>query len=118
MIGRRTNPKVHYVLPSEGGTIWIDSYAIPKGSPNPEAAYKFMSYLMRPEVSAKVTQLSKVASTNDTLLFFANGTEPPLQGDALAHRFVTRDRGAPQVPSYLLVGQSAVLLERFPVSLR
>ncbi|HXU57863.1 MAG TPA: spermidine/putrescine ABC transporter substrate-binding protein, partial [Verrucomicrobiae bacterium] len=45
--------------------MWIDSYAIPKGSPNPEAAYKFMSYLMRPEVSAKVTQLSKVASTND-----------------------------------------------------
>lgn len=59
------NPKVHYVLPSEGGTMWIDSYAIPKGSPNPAAAYKFMSYLMKPEVAAKVTQLSKVASTND-----------------------------------------------------
>jgi spermidine/putrescine transport system substrate-binding protein len=60
-----TNPKVHYVLPDEGGTKWIDSYAIAKGAPNPEAAYKFLNYLLRPEVSAKVTELSKVATTNE-----------------------------------------------------
>ena len=58
-----TNPKVHYVLPDEGGTKWIDSYAIPKGAPDPEMAYKFLSYLTRPEVAAKVTTLSKEPTT-------------------------------------------------------
>ncbi|HWU00676.1 MAG TPA: spermidine/putrescine ABC transporter substrate-binding protein [Terriglobales bacterium] len=59
------NPKVHYVLPDEGGTMWVDGYAIAKGASNVDAAYKFLAYLLRPEVAAKVTSLSKVASTNE-----------------------------------------------------
>ena len=56
------NPKVHYVLPDEGGTMWVDGFAIPKGAPNVDAAYKFLNYMLQPEVAAKVTTLTKVAS--------------------------------------------------------
>lgn len=57
------NPKVHYVLPEEGGTMWIDGLSIVKGAPNVEAAYKFIDYMLKPETGAKVTQLIKVASS-------------------------------------------------------
>jgi spermidine/putrescine transport system substrate-binding protein len=57
------NPKVHYVLPDEGGTMWVDGFAIAKGAKNTDAAYKFLNYILQPEVAAKVTTLTKVAST-------------------------------------------------------
>ncbi len=57
------NPSVHYVLPDEGGTMWVDGYSIPKGAQNVEAAYKFLDYLLRPEVAAKTTQLTQTANT-------------------------------------------------------
>ena len=57
------NPKVHYVLPDEGGTMWVDGFSVPKGAKNLDAAYKFLNYILQPEVAAKVTKLTKVAST-------------------------------------------------------
>jgi spermidine/putrescine transport system substrate-binding protein len=57
------NPNVHYVLPDEGGTMWVDGYAIAKGAPNVDAAYKFLDYLLRPEVAAKTTELTQTANT-------------------------------------------------------
>jgi spermidine/putrescine transport system substrate-binding protein len=57
-----TNPDVVYVLPEEGGTMWIDGYSVLKDAPNPDAAYKFLSYILRPEVAAKTTELTKTAT--------------------------------------------------------
>ncbi|MGV1831933.1 ABC transporter substrate-binding protein [Agrobacterium vitis] len=59
------NPKVHYVIPDEGGSMWIDGFAIPKNAKNIEAAYKFMDYIMKPEVAAKAATLSKAATVID-----------------------------------------------------
>lgn len=56
------NPDVVYVLPEEGGTMWIDGYSVLKDAPNKEAAYKFLSYILRPEVAAKTTELTKTAT--------------------------------------------------------
>jgi spermidine/putrescine transport system substrate-binding protein len=56
------NPDVVYVLPEEGGTMWIDGYSILTDAPNPDAAYKFLSYILRPEVAAKTTELTKTAT--------------------------------------------------------
>jgi spermidine/putrescine transport system substrate-binding protein len=60
----KDNPKVHYVLPEEGGTVWIDGFAIPQGAENLDQAYAFIDYILRPEVAAKVTTLSGVATAN------------------------------------------------------
>ncbi|WP_026234757.1 polyamine ABC transporter substrate-binding protein [Calidithermus timidus] len=49
------NPKVRYVIPKEGGTRWTDSLAILSKSPRTELAYKFINYLLEPEVAAKVS---------------------------------------------------------------
>lgn len=34
-----------YVIPREGGEFWVDSYAIPVGAKNPDAAHKWINYV-------------------------------------------------------------------------
>jgi putative spermidine/putrescine transport system substrate-binding protein len=43
----------------------IDGLAIPKGSPNKEAAEQFMSFLLQPKQSAKMASLAGVAPSNN-----------------------------------------------------
>jgi spermidine/putrescine transport system substrate-binding protein len=58
-----TNPDVVYVLPEEGGTMWIDGYSILGDAANVDEAYQFLSYILRPEVAAKTTELTKIATS-------------------------------------------------------
>ena len=46
-------PEIVYVLGKEGGELWSDFYAIPKGAPHREAAYALINFLLKPEVNAK-----------------------------------------------------------------
>ena len=48
--------KFKYVLPAEGAHQFVDSLCIPKGSPRKEAALKFISYILRPEVSKLISE--------------------------------------------------------------
>ena len=48
--------KFKYVLPKEGAHMFIDSLAIPKGAGNVAAAYKFIDYVLRPDVSRKISE--------------------------------------------------------------
>jgi spermidine/putrescine transport system substrate-binding protein len=48
--------KFDYHLPKEGGHMFIDNLAIPKGAENAEAAHKFINYLLRPDVSVKISK--------------------------------------------------------------
>jgi len=45
-----------YVLPKEGAHMFIDNMAIPKGAPHVEAAHRFIDYILRPEVSRKISE--------------------------------------------------------------
>ncbi|HEY8609968.1 MAG TPA: extracellular solute-binding protein [Roseomonas sp.] len=44
-----------YTQPKEGAQLWFDMLAIPADAPNPEAAQRFIDYMLRPEVMAGVT---------------------------------------------------------------
>ena len=48
--------KFAYVLPKEGAHMFIDSLAIPKGAQNTAAAHKFIDYVLRPDVSRKISE--------------------------------------------------------------
>lgn len=52
------------VFASEGTPIYIDSFIMSKDAPNPEASYKFLDFLMRPEISAKISELTQFTSAN------------------------------------------------------
>ena len=49
----RDMPEIAYVLGREGGELWSDFYAIPKGAPHLDAAYALINYLLDPTVNAK-----------------------------------------------------------------
>ena len=48
--------KFAYVLPKEGAHMFIDSLAIPKGAEHVDTAHKFINYILRPEVSKKISE--------------------------------------------------------------
>ena len=50
-IAMQENPDLEFIVPEEGLLIWLDNFAIPAGAEHKENAYKFISYLMRPEVA-------------------------------------------------------------------
>jgi spermidine/putrescine transport system substrate-binding protein len=49
------NPHIHFIFPSEGYVLWSDNFAIAKGAPHLDNAYRFLNYIMRPDISAKIT---------------------------------------------------------------
>jgi spermidine/putrescine transport system substrate-binding protein len=56
---------IGYVIPKEGGTIWVDNICIPKGAPNKGLAHKFIDYLLRPDVSAAISNEVSYANPNE-----------------------------------------------------
>jgi spermidine/putrescine transport system substrate-binding protein len=70
----QSNKHVHYVIPAEGGSIWTDGLAIAKSAKNTTAAYKFVNYLLRPEIAAKATDDGSSASTNQAARTYIKDT--------------------------------------------
>lgn len=60
----RDIPEMQFVLGKEGGEIWTDHYAIPKGAPNRDAAYAFLDYILTPEINAKEVLAHGAPSTD------------------------------------------------------
>ncbi len=50
------NPNVTFVAPASGALGWIDTFALPAKGQADEAAYKWINFVMRPEVAAKITE--------------------------------------------------------------
>ena len=46
-------PEMAYILGKEGGEIWSDYYAVPRGAPHRDAAYALIDTMITPEVNAK-----------------------------------------------------------------
>lgn len=47
------NPNINFVIPKEGGTIWMDNLVILKDSPNAYTAHIFINFLMQPDIAAR-----------------------------------------------------------------
>jgi putrescine transport system substrate-binding protein len=60
----RSGAEVRYVVPQEGGMMWVDMLVIPVGAPHPQAAHRFLDYLLEPGVIAEVSNASKYANAN------------------------------------------------------
>ncbi len=46
-------PKVLYIIPTEGSEFWVDNWSILSTAPDPIAAHAFLNYFMGPKVSGK-----------------------------------------------------------------
>jgi spermidine/putrescine transport system substrate-binding protein len=56
--------KVDFIIPEKGGTAYVDSFVILSNAPNKEAAYKFIEYIHRPEVYARLADILETPSIN------------------------------------------------------
>ena len=56
--------KLAYTIPKEGAGTFYDMVAIPKDAENVDAAYKFMNYLLQPEVMAEITNAVRFPNGN------------------------------------------------------
>lgn len=55
---------IEYVIPKEGTPVWFDMIAIPADSPNEDAAYTFINYLLKPEVIGAITNFVQYPNAN------------------------------------------------------
>jgi spermidine/putrescine transport system substrate-binding protein len=60
----KENPDVIFIIPKEGSYIWVDNLVIPRGAPNKLTAETFINYLLRPEVSANISNFTGYSSPN------------------------------------------------------
>ncbi|MEL7428423.1 MAG: polyamine ABC transporter substrate-binding protein [Pseudomonadota bacterium] len=59
---------VAYVIPKEGALTWFDMMVIPADAKNSENAHKFLDFLMKPEITADITNYVWYASANTPAL--------------------------------------------------
>ena len=64
VMAQETMPSLEYVYPKEGIIAWLDSFVIPKNAKNPDAAHKFISFVLRPEISALISEEIGYATPN------------------------------------------------------
>ncbi len=64
----RHNPHIKFIFPKNPLTFWIDCTAIPINSPNPEGAYKFVNFLMRPDIAAEIAIREGYSSPNSAAI--------------------------------------------------
>ncbi|WP_373867263.1 ABC transporter substrate-binding protein [Virgibacillus salexigens] len=60
----KENKNVGFVLPEEGGIRWTDTMVIPKNAEHKYTAEVFMNYLLRPEVSKKLSEAYPYGNPN------------------------------------------------------
>jgi spermidine/putrescine transport system substrate-binding protein len=56
--------KLGFVIPNEGSEIWYDSMCIPGKAPNPDAAHKWINWILEPEVGAELSNYNQYATPN------------------------------------------------------
>lgn len=64
VMGKEDMPSLEYVYPEEGVIAWLDSFVIPKNAKNVEAAHRFISFVLRPEISALISEDIGYATPN------------------------------------------------------
>lgn len=45
------NPDIHFIPPETGALAWIDTFTIPRGGEADDAAYKWINFVLRPEIT-------------------------------------------------------------------
>jgi spermidine/putrescine transport system substrate-binding protein len=56
--GIAENPKITFVVPSEGSDMWVDTMVVTAASENKDAALAFINYVLKPEVHRSVAELT------------------------------------------------------------
>ncbi len=61
---------IEIFIPKEGSVMWIDSVAIPVDAPHPDNAHRFLNFLIRPDIMARLTNKTYFANPVSESLSF------------------------------------------------
>jgi spermidine/putrescine transport system substrate-binding protein len=70
--GMSDDPDTYFFIPKEGSIIWSDGMAIPSNAPHLEAAEKFINFMLRPDVGARLSNFNQYATPNQAALPLIN----------------------------------------------
>lgn len=92
------NPAIKTIYPSEGMTISMDNFAIPKGAKNKESLYKFIDYILRADVMKKIIEsypYKNVNAETEKLLSYVylNNNAANVPDEIIANGYFTRNIG-------------------------
>jgi spermidine/putrescine transport system substrate-binding protein len=66
-----TNPDIRFVVPDEGGVLWVDNMCIPQNAAHPIDAMEMMNFVYQPDIAAQMTAwinyISPVPAAQDIL---------------------------------------------------
>ena len=87
-----------FAIPKEGSELWVDSMCIPSHAPNPEAAYKWINWILEPKVGAELSNYNRYATPNAAAEAYINpedlknpGIYPP--PEVMKNLHFTKDLG-------------------------
>lgn len=63
--GQEENEAISYVLPEEGTILWGDNFVIPANSPNRHTAELFLDFLLRPEITGQIVNVTYYSMANE-----------------------------------------------------
>lgn len=59
-IGQKLGKKLIYFIPKEGSAMWIECIGIPMGAPHPKNAHRFINFILRPDISGRITNFAAI----------------------------------------------------------
>ncbi len=60
------NQQLTFIYPKDGFEIWVDNFAIMKNAPHKTNAYKFLNFLLRPEIAKEISMKIGYSTANLT----------------------------------------------------
>ena len=73
------DPDLQFVVPEEGGILWTDNMAIPKGAEHPNDALAMMNFVYQPEIAAQIAEyvnyITPVPGAQEIILQHAEDAE-------------------------------------------
>jgi len=91
--GDAAQAALRWVLPLEGGTLWIDSLVVPAAAPHPRAAHEFINFILRPEIGAAISGATGYGTPNQAAMPLLERPVPYPSSNELARLEIQEDLG-------------------------
>ena len=62
--GKQADDRLEEVFPTEGFPRYVDNFVMSNQAPNSDNAYKFLNFILEPEISAKISELTNFTNPN------------------------------------------------------
>lgn len=64
----KENKNVRYIIPANGTSLWVDLLCIPESAPHVENAYRWINFLLEPEIASMNANYTRYATPNEKAL--------------------------------------------------